>query len=501
MSRAGEPLLLGIDVGTASSKGVLATVSGEVVAVSERPHLVSRPRPGWFEHDAEEVWWADVVALTRELAARAGRALRGVCVSGIGPCVVPCDGALRPLRPAILYGVDTRAEAEVAELTERFGDEAILARCGSQLSSQALGPKLLWLARNERRLWDETRGWYMASSFAVARLTGEYVLDHHSASQCDPLYDLTTGDWAYDWAPEICPGVELPRLVWPGEQVGTVTAAAAARTGLPEGLPVAAGTIDAWAEAFSVGVRRPGDLMLMYGSTMFFVQVAAASPRAAGLWSTAGVEPGAPTLAAGMSTSGSLTDWLRSLSGTPFAALAREASEVPAGARGLLVLPYFAGERSPLFDPHARGVVAGLTLDHGRAELARAIYEAIGYGVRHNLEAFAAAGAPGRRVVAVGGGTKNGLWTQVVSSIAGVAQEVPRVTTGAAYGDALLAGIAAGLVAPESDWTVADATVEPAPADAAVYERLYADYLELYPATAGIVHRLAALQEQPQPQS
>ncbi len=162
-----------------------------------------------------------------------------------------------------------------------------------------------------------------------------------------------------------------------------------------------------------------------------------------------------------MSTSGSLTDWLRSLSGTPFAALAREAAEVPAGARGLLVLPYFAGERSPLFDPHARGVVAGLTLDHGRAELARAIYEAIGYGVRHNLEAFAAAGAPGSRVVAVGGGTKNPLWTQVVSSIAGVAQEVPRVTTGAAYGDALLAGIAAGIVAPETDWTVADTTVTP----------------------------------------
>jgi sugar (pentulose or hexulose) kinase len=139
----------------------------------------------------------------------------------------------------------------------------------------------------------------MASSFAVARLTGEYVLDHHSASQCDPLYDLADERWAEDWAAEIAPGVPLPRLVWPVEVAGEVAAEAAAENGIPAGTPVMAGTVDAWAEAFSVGVRQPGDLMLMYGSTLFFVQVTEEPTTDPLLWATAGVEPHSRSLAAG----------------------------------------------------------------------------------------------------------------------------------------------------------------------------------------------------------
>ena len=201
------------------------------------PTRLSMPRPGWAEYDAESVWWEDVRALCSELAPLAGDRLRGVGVSGIGPCIVPCDAALRPLRPAILYGIDTRATAEVKELTSRFGADAILARCGSLSSSQALGPKLLWLRRHEPEVWDATRGWHMASSFVVARLTGEYALDHHSASQCDPLYDLSEANWAADWAEEVAPGVALPRLAWPGEVVGFVHDRRRACDGAPGGHP------------------------------------------------------------------------------------------------------------------------------------------------------------------------------------------------------------------------------------------------------------------------
>src|SRR5919205_2450282 len=151
------------------------------------------------EHEAGTVWWDDVRTVCGDLldSARADR-VRGVCVSGIGPCFVPCDGGLRPLRPAILYGVDTRAAAEIEELEARYGGDAIRARGGSALSSQAVGPKLLWLQRHEPDVWVRTAGWYMASSFIAARLTGEYVLDRHAASQCDPLYDLAAGAWAED---------------------------------------------------------------------------------------------------------------------------------------------------------------------------------------------------------------------------------------------------------------------------------------------------------------
>jgi xylulokinase len=489
--------VLGIDIGTASTKGVLVRADGTVVAQSQRAHALSLPRPGWAEHDPESIWWDDVLAICAELVPAARGSLKGVCVSGIGPCVALCDDGLRPLRPAILYGIDTRTTAEVAELDERYGADAILARGGSSLSSQAGGPKLLWLRRHEPELWAQAAGWYMASSFVAGRLTGEYVLDHHSASQCDPLYDLHAGAWAADWADEIAPGVPLPRLLWPGEIAGAVTPAAAAATGLPAGTPVAAGTIDAWAEAFSAGVRRPGDLMLMYGSTLFFVQVLGAAVSDPLLWCTQGVEPGTSTLAAGMSTSGSLTTWLRDLVGAPdWDELLAETADVPAGARGLVLLPYFAGERTPVYDPFARGIVAGLTLSHGRAELLRACYEGIACGVRQILATLERAAGPPSRVVAVGGGTRAALWTQIVSDVAGVAQHVPEQAIGASYGDALLAAVATGLVPPETDWTRTAAVFEPDSRTAGVYDELFDLYSQLYPATASIAHALAALQGQ-----
>jgi xylulokinase len=489
-----EPLLLGIDIGTSSAKGLLATPDGEVIATAVREHALSLPRPGWAEHDAEEVWWPGILALCAELVPAARGALAGVCVSGIGPCVVPCDAAVRPLRPAILYGIDTRATEEIAELEDRFGADAILARGGSVLSSQALGAKLLWLRRHEPDVWSRTAAWHMASSFVVARLTGEYVLDRHSASQCDPLYDIAAEDWAADWASEVCGDVPLPRLAWPGEVVGTVHTASAQATGIPAGTPVMAGTIDAWAEAFSVGVREPGDLMLMYGSTMFLVEVAEAAAPHPGLWLTAGVEPGSLSLAAGMATSGSLTAWLRSVvGGVDYGRLVAEAASSPVGSRGLVALPYFAGERSPLFDPNARGVIAGLTLSHTRGDLFRAVYEAIGYGIRHILETFAGAGAAPQRVVAVGGGTQGDLWTRVVSDICRLRQTVPEQTIGACYGNALLAAIGTGLVPVETDWTRARYEVAPDDANAGAYDELYHLYRRLHPATAEIQHALSVL--------
>ena len=203
--------LLGIDIGTSGSKGVLVRPDGTIAARSERTHELSLPRPGWAEHDPETVWWADFVAISRELTTAAGAEGRiaGVCVSGIGPCLLPTDGDGHPLRPAILYGIDTRAEIEIEDLTQRYGSDKILRRCGSALSSQAVGPKLLWLRRNEPEIWAKTRRIFMASSFIIHRLTGEYVLDHHSASQCDPMYDIATETWAADWAAD-GEGVAVP---------------------------------------------------------------------------------------------------------------------------------------------------------------------------------------------------------------------------------------------------------------------------------------------------
>ncbi len=483
--------VIGVDIGTGSTKAVLTTLDGTVKAAARRDHTPSLPQPGWAEMDAERDWWGDVADVLKELTSTGDRIL-AVCVSGLGPCVVQTDEDLRPRRPAILYGVDTRATREITEITEQLGADEILERCGKDLSSQAIGPKLAWLRREAGREWRPKDRWFSAHTYVVSQLTGEWVLDHHTASQCDPFYDIHKQEWATDWIEEVLPGLALPRLVWPSEQVGVVNGTAAAATGLAEGTPVVAGTVDAWAEAFSVGVRRPGDLMLMYGSTMFFVQVLTAPTSVRGLWTTSGVERSSHTLAAGMATSGSITTWLQDLTGgVPFEKLVAEAAAVPAGSEGLVMLPYFSGERTPIYDPLARGVIAGLTLRHRRGHLLRAAYEGIACGVRQIVGSFEETAGQPARIVAVGGGTQGGLWTQIVSDVCGLEQQVPAQTIGASYGDALLAAIGVGLVPPETDWARLDHTVRPDPSTATAYATLFRTYTELYPATRRQVHRLA----------
>ncbi|CAN5860514.1 FGGY-family carbohydrate kinase [soil metagenome] len=489
-------LLLGIDVGTASTKGVLVRPDGTIVATASSAHGVSMPHPGWAEHDAEELWWNEFVSICRELLQQAHGQVVAVCASGIGACLLPADAKGIPLRSAILYGIDSRAASEIEELNDRYGQEELLARCGSVLTTQAVGPKLLWLERNEPEVWERTEKFFMVSSFIAYRLTGQYVLDHHSASQCDPLYDVHANVWIEEWASDIAPGLPLPSLLWPAEIAGEVTRQAAEETGLPAGTPVAAGTIDAWSEGASVGVQSPGDLMLMYGTTMFMIEILREPLFHPGLWGTAGLLPGTHNLAAGMATSGALTGWIQEVSsGLSYEELTEEAGDVPPGSNALVILPYFAGERTPLFDPDARGLISGLTIGHRRGHLYRAMLEATAYGVRHILGYMREAGGGGERFVAVGGGTKGGLWTQIVSDVTGCEQQLPEETIGAAYGDALLAARAVGLVDQDTDWSHIVDTVEPQEANRGVYDELYGVYRELYPATREQIHKLAKMQQ------
>lgn len=482
---------LGFDVGTSSSKGVLVAEDGRLVRSATREHTVSRPAPGHVEMDPE-VWWTELLDAVEELTAPGDVEVASVGVSGMGPCVVLTDGDGTVLRPAVLYGIDTRATRQVADLEAELGREAVLEQCGSVLSSQAVGPKLRWLAEHEPEVWHRARHLLMPASFLAQRLTGAYVLDRHSASQCTPMYDRSTGDWHRSWAPLLAGPLELPVLRWPGEEAGHTQQPL---PGVPAGTPVTVGTIDAWSEALSVGAHRVGDLMLMYGTTMFLVATVPEPTTSEAMWGTTGALPGTHNLAGGMASSGALTAWVRELTGgAGYPTLLAEAQESGPGARGLLVLPYFAGERTPVADPLARGTVLGLTLEHTRGDLYRAVLEATAFGVRHNVDALRAAGVELRRVVAVGGGTQGGLWTQVVSDVTGLEQVVPSQTIGAGYGAAWLA---AGLVGdPDIDaWNPPATTCVPDPTTRDTYDRLYDLYLRLYPATRELTHELVAMHQ------
>lgn len=492
--------VVGVDIGTSSSKGVLVDLTGRVVATRTSEHQVSRPFPGHVEMDAD-VWWEEFVSLSRSLVDTLGPddEVRAVGVSGMGPCVLLTDAAMRPVRPAMLYGVDMRATRQIASLTERYGAEAILARGGSALSTQAVGPKIQWVADNEPEVFARARHLLMPSSWLVWNLTGEYVLDQHSASQSSPLYDTDARDWYAPWAEDIAPNLTLPPLRWAGEVAGQVSPRAAEVTGLRAGIPVITGTVDAWSEAVSVDAHNVGDLMLMYGTTLFLVNTVAEKRTSPVLWSTVGALPDTRNLAAGMATSGAITGWLRDLFGnTDYAELTRQAEQSPPGANGLLMLPYFAGERTPIADPSARGVIAGLTVSHTRGDLYRAALEATAFGIRHNIEAFLDAGGQIDRMVAVGGGTQGDLWTQIVTDVTGRDQVIPTQTVGASYGAAFLAACQVPDIDPVpsiNDWNPVSHILTPDAERHGRYSELFQRYLELYPATREIQHTLAAVQE------
>lgn len=488
-------ITMGLDIGTFEAKGVLVE-SGRILAEARRPHEMLVPRPGWAEHRPEEDWWGAVTHLSRALLAQVpGGMVEALAVSAIGPCCLPVDGSGTPLRNGILYGVDTRATDEIAELNERLGEEAILDLAGTSLTSQAVGPKVLWLQRREPDTWARTARLHTATSFVLERLTGAFAMDHYTAANWSPLYDIAAQRWAADLH-GICEPHQLPSLLWSAEVAGHVTAAAARATGLPEGLPVVAGTIDAAAEAVSVGVARPGDLMLMYGSTVFVIEITPARVTDPRLWAAPWLFPGSHAAMAGLATSGTLTQWFREIvaPGLPrdeaFETLAREAEASPPGARGLLCLPYFSGERTPLHDPSARGVFFGLNLTHGRGDLFRAALEGIAAATRQIVETYAEAGAAPSRVMAVGGGTRMTPWLQATSDMTGLPQELRRVTTGAAYGDAFLAALAIGRARAEDidAWNPLERTVEPR--DVPAYARSYPLFRRLYEQTKDLMREL-----------
>lgn len=492
---------LGVDIGTFESKGVLVDEAGGVVASAARPHKMLVPQPGWAEHRPLEDWWGDFVDITRRLLSETGirpDEVRAVAASAIGPCMLPVDAAGEPLMNGVLYGVDTRAAAEIAELTGAIGEDVLLDRCGNALTSQSVGPKILWLKRNRPELFARAAKIVSSTTFIVQKLTGACVIDHYTAANFSPLYLADEQDWSHSLCDDLLELERLPKLAWTTEIAGEVTRAAAQETGLAAGTPVIVGTIDAAAEALSVGVLDPGDMMLMYGSTIFIIMLSAARVRDARLWYAPWLFPGQHASMSGLATSGTLTHWFRDEFAreldpkTAMPALAEEAAGSPPGAKGLVLLPYFSGERTPIHDPHAKGVIFGLNLTHGRADIYRALLEGIAYGTRHIIETYLETGQDPHAIFAVGGGIRNRVWAQAMSDVSGRNQIVRERTTGAAYGDAFLAALAMGDVRPGdiAAWnpTASEFTADPANAD--VYRRGFSVYRDIYTRTSDLMRRL-----------
>jgi xylulokinase len=484
---------LGVDVGTYETKGVIVTAEGAIVAQAARAHQMIVPQPGWAEHDAERDWWGDFVFVTRKMLAESRidpASIAAIGTSAIGPCVLPVDRDGNPLMNGILYGVDTRATAEIAELNALIGEDVILERCRNALTTQAAGPKMLWLKRNRPEIYARAHKFLNSTSFINFRLTGAYAIDHYSAGNSTPYYLPDRLGWSDELAPGTISMDRMADLHWTTDIIGGVTAKAAEETGLAAGTPVIAGTIDAAAEAVSVGVTDPGQMMVMYGSTIFIIEITAEPVREPRLWYGPWLFEGQHAAMAGVSTAGTLTHWFRRVAAPDLSqadairVLNEEAAASPPGANGLVVLPYFSGALTPLFDPGAKGMIFGLDLTHTRGDMFRASLEGIAQATRHIIETYAAAGVPPGEVFAVGGGTRSKVWSQAMSDSCNMVQRLREKTWGASFGDAFLAALAVGDVKPGdmASWNPVIAEISPEPSNRDTYDRLYARFRGIHEA-------------------
>jgi xylulokinase len=472
---APEPTLVGLDVGTTGVKAVAITPSGEVVGWAEEGYPLSTPRAGWSEQDPDDWWQAAEAAWSR---VRAGEDA-GIGLSGQMHGLVCLGEDGRPLRPAILWN-DQRTGAECAEIEERVGLERLIRLTGNRALTGFTAPKLLWLRKHEPEVYARIAHVLLPKDYVRLRLTGERAIDVADASGT-LLFDVARRRWSDEmmaaleldeaWLP---PALESPEV--------------SGRTG--DGIPVAAGAGDQAAGALGAGIDRPGPLSVQIGTSgVVFAALPSfqADPQARVHAFCHAVPGGWHAMGVMLSAAGSL-QWLRDTMapGADFAELTAEAERWAPGVEGLTFLPYLAGERTPHADPDARGAFVGLSVRHDRGALVRAVLEGVAYGLRDSLELLRALGVQPVSGRALGGGARSELWLRVIASVLGIPLERIVVEEGAAYGAALLAGVAGGVFKDVHEAVAACVkvrdTIEPVPAWQKAYEAGYARFQELYPA-------------------
>jgi xylulokinase len=470
-------IVAGLDVGTSAVKGLaLDTESGDVVASAEHGYPFDTPRPGWAEQDPE-LWWQ---AAERVLAELGGGELGGIGLSGQMHGLVALDSDDRVLRPALLWN-DQRTAAEAEEIEARLGGlDGLLAAVGNRALTGFTAPKLLWMAHNEPDLYARVARVMLPKDYVRLRLCGEFATDVTDASGTlwfDPA--------ARGWSDRVLDALEVERAWLPRvEESPAVTGTTGG------GVPVAAGAGDQGAGAVGVGAAQPGPVSVVLGTSGVVLGALPGYAYDAGgrLQASAHAVP-ERWFAMGviLSAAGSLA-WLRDATGgAPFDELLAEAERWAPGVEGLTFLPYLTGERTPHADPEARGAFAGLSVRHDRGALVRAVLEGVAFGLRDALDLLEELGGSDLRVGRVsGGGARSGLWLRIVATALGLPLERVLVDEGAAYGAALLGGVAAGA------WRDVDEaigacvrvreTVEPVAEWAGPYAEARERYRELYPA-------------------
>ena len=500
---------LGIDAGTTAVKACLIDDAGNLLAEASAPHDLYSPEQGWAEEDPAE-WWAGVATCCRAILSGSGvdpAMVKGAGVSGMVPAIVLLDAGGGVLRRSIQQQ-DARATEEIEFLKARLDQEEMYARTGSYTNQQHVLPRLMWVQKHEPHVWRRTRRVMGSYDYINFRLTGAESLEANWAVESG-LYDIRARRWIPGYLDigglrqDLFPPVRMPT-----EIVGLVTRQAARETGLVPGTPVVAGSADHIASALSAGISRPSDLLVKFGGggdVLFCTVEMKTHPR---LYFDLHNIPGHYIINGCMAASGSVVKWF-ARNFVPAAGdnatlqdLDREAALVPPGSDGLIMLPYFLGEKTPLFDPLARGVVFGLSLHHTRAHVFRAILEAVSFGFRHHVDELEELGFVPERVFGTNGGSRSTLWQQITADVLGRSITYYPHHPGSALGVAFVAAMGTGLY---DDWSRVSMFLgegvrrDPDPAAHGIYNRAYTIYRDLYRRLKDDFPRLAALYHDDKP--
>lgn len=493
--------LVGVDIGTQGTKAVLINEKGEVLSHSYKGYDVETPKPSWAEQWPKP--WVDATFETIKGVVDKSKVniedIKGVAISSLyGGSGIPVDVNIEPLAPCLIW-MDRRAEEEVDWVKENIDLQKLLKTTGNSVNSYFGFTKMLWI-KNNLPIWNKIKYFIPPAPYVVYKLTGELAVDHSSAGNIGGLYDLKERKWSSDMAEKLGIPLEfLPeRLVECTEIVGEITEEAARSTGLKMGTPVICGGVDAPVATVGAGAFTEGKHVAMTGTSMcwgFVTKEPNLSESLVSMPHTIDSKDKIYTFG-GAATAGAIVRWFRDVLGTEellgeektgvnaYQLLEERAADIAAGSEGLIVLPYFMGERSPIWDSKARGTILGLSLVHNKGHLYKAFMEGVAYSLRHNMEMVGGTGINlDKEIILVGGVSKSKLWPQIFADVTGKPVKIIKNDVEAPLADALLAGLATGVFKDPSvlsHWLEFDKVIEPNIGNIEVYDKIFAEYKKVY---------------------
>jgi xylulokinase len=510
--------VIGVDIGTQSTKAVLVDQNGAIVAQHSSGYHPDTPKPLWAEQ-WPTVWMKAVIECIARCVGKAretgvaSSAIKAVCVSSLyGGSGIPVDSDMKPLYPCLIW-MDRRATAQVEWVRANVDLDRLYAITGNGVDSYYGYTKMLWLRDNEPNVWANTRFFLPPNAYVIYLLTGEVAVDHSSAGNIGGVYDIARRDWS-DEALDMLgiPATMMPEhLVESSDVVGGLLSQWTEQLGLDAGTAIVAGGVDAAMATYAAGVTRAGQHVAMIGTSMCWGYINQSVDARHGLVSMPHVFNGLQDIYVfgGAITAGASVTWYREQfchaeieaakaipGGDPHQLLEEDAAQIPAGSDGVMFLPYLMGERSPVWDAKASGAFVGLNLYHTRAHLYRAVLEGVAFALQHNI----VAGRKGAKslddkLIVVGGAAHSDLWMSIIADITGFPVYTIEQDVEAAMGAALLAAYGTKLISQEAargGWVKLIERVKPDAARQAMYAERFGIYTDLYPALKPVMHRLQA---------